>query len=224
MKRSQINALIRRAIAFAGQQNFHLPPFAFWSPRTWRTKGHEADEIRDCMLGWDVTDFGEGDFMKKGLTLFTIRNGHPSKRRYPKSYCEKLMIQEDGQFTPMHFHWNKCEDIINRGGGDLVIQLYNADAKERLARTKVQVSVDGVRRTVKAGGIVRLKPGESICLTDHLYHKFWAENGRALLGEVSKVNDDKHDNRFLEPLGRFPAIEEDEPPDYLLCSEYPKAK
>ncbi len=70
---------------------------------------------------------------------------------------------------------------------------------------------------------MRLKPGESICLTQRVYHKFWAENGRALLGEVSRVNDDQRDNRFLEPLGRFPAIEEDEPPQYLLCSEYPKA-
>ena len=34
------------------------------------------------------------------------------------------------------------------------------------------------------------------------------------------VNDDTRDNRFLEPLGRFPAIEEDEEPLYLLCNEY----
>ena len=45
-----------------------------------------------------------------------------------------------------------------------------------------------------------------------------------LLGEVSQCNDDNTDNRFYEQLGRFPAIEEDEPPYRLLCNEYPPAK
>ena len=45
-----------------------------------------------------------------------------------------------------------------------------------------------------------------------------------LLGEVSQCNDDNADNRFYERLGRFPTIEEDEPPYRLLCSEYPAAR
>jgi len=53
-------------------------------------------------------------------------------------------------------------------------------------------------------------------------HKFWATGGRVLAGEVSLVNDDAKDNRFYEPIGRFPAIEEDEPPLYLLCTDYPR--
>jgi D-lyxose ketol-isomerase len=36
-------------------------------------------------------------------------------------------------------------------------------------------------------------------------------------------NDDNTDNFFLEELGRFPAIEEDEPAYRLLCTEYPAA-
>ena len=43
-----------------------------------------------------------------------------------------------------------------------------------------------------------------------------------LVGEVSKVNDDNVDNRFLEPVGRFPSVDEDEPPIWLLCNEYTK--
>ncbi len=101
------------------------------------------------------------------------------------------------------------------------MQLYNASPAEQLAKTPVTVSLDGVRKTVKAGGIVRLKPGESVFLPSRLYHKFWGENGKVLLGEVSKVNDDTRDNRFHEPIGRFPEIEEDEPARYLLFSEYP---
>jgi D-lyxose ketol-isomerase len=43
-----------------------------------------------------------------------------------------------------------------------------------------------------------------------------------LLGEVSQCNDDKTDNRFHDNIGRFPDIEEDEPPYRLLCGEYPR--
>jgi len=82
------------------------------------------------------------------------------------------------------------------------------------------VSVDGVRRTVPAGGKVVLTPGESITLEDHCYHEFWAEGGRVLVGEVSLVNDDTKDNRFYRPVGRFPQIEEDAAPLYLLMQDY----
>ncbi len=83
-------------------------------------------------MGWDITDFGSGDYEKIGLFLFTIRNGRQAdlKRMRGKLYAEKLLIADVGQVTPMHFHWNKSEDIINRGGGDLVIQLYNSTPDE----------------------------------------------------------------------------------------------
>ena len=225
MKRSEINALIHDAVAFIEKHEFKLPPFAFWSPEEWKSKGHEADEIRDCMLGWDVADLGSGDFHKIGLVLFTIRNGRLKDARYPKPYAEKIMISEEEQITAMHFHWNKSEDIINRGGGNLMIELYNSTPDEKLADTDVTVSIDGVRKTVEAGAIIRITPGESISLPDRLYHKFWGEkgHGKALIGEVSMVNDDFTDNRFLEPIDRFPEIEEDEPPQFLLFSEYPPA-
>ena len=49
--------------------------------------------------------------------------------------------------------------------------------------------------------------------------------GPVLLGEVSQCNDDANDNRFNPVLeGRFPAIEEDEAPYRLLCTEYPAAE
>jgi len=41
-----------------------------------------------------------------------------------------------------------------------------------------------------------------------------------MITEVSKVNDDRVDNRFYEETGRFPAIEEDEKPLYLLSMDY----
>ena len=144
------------------------------------------------------------------------------KARRGKLYCEKLMLVGVDQITPMHFHWNKVEDIINRGGGKLVIELYNATADDGLAESAVTVSIDGVKRVVKAGDHVVLGPGESITLPPRLYHKFWGAEERVLVGEVSLVNDDNSDNRFFEPVGRFPAIEEDELPLRLLVTDYPK--
>jgi len=222
MKRSEINQILRRADEFIRSRGFYLPPFAYWRPEEWRGKGPEVVEIVENHLGWDITDFGKGNFSKDGLFLFTIRNGHPNNwaRRQGKMYAEKLLIAEDRQVTPYHFHWAKMEDIINRGGGALVIQLYNASAEDGLADTPVEVSLDGVARTLAAGTIVRLSPGESITLPPRLYHAFWAEGGRTLIGEVSMVNDDDRDNRFLDAPGRFPEIEEDEPPLYLLVTDY----
>ncbi len=224
MKRSEINRLMVESIAFARSYGFLLPPFALWSPAEWRTRGAEADEVRDCMLGWDLTDFGSGDFPRVGLIMFTIRNGHLTNPRYAKPYCEKMLISGEQQVTPTHFHWSKAEDIINRGGGDLIVQLYNSTPEEELDTSDVRVAVDGVARTVKAGGLVRLSPGESIFLPRGLYHKFWGDQGTVLIGEVSSINDDTTDNRFHETVGRFPAIEEDEPPRHLLFSEYPRGQ
>ena len=222
MKRSDINAIMRDADAFIRKHGFHLPPFAYWSPADWATKGEEAREIPDNQMGWDITDFGSGEYKKKGLFLFTIRNGNPDnlKRMQGKIYAEKILIVDVDQVTPMHFHWNKMEDIINRGGGKLVIQLYNSTPDDKLADTDVTVSIDGVKRVVKAGGLVELTPGESISLPMRLYHQFWGVGERVLVGEVSVVNDDKLDNRFYDPMGRFPEIEEDEPPLYLLYTDY----
>lgn len=222
MKRSEINAILRDADAFIKTLNFHLPPFAYWSPADWQTKGPEVSEIVEHQLGWDITDFGLGNYQKDGLFLFTIRNGSVDnlKTGQGKTYAEKILIVDPNQVTPLHFHWLKTEDIINRGGGNLLIQLYNSTPDGGLADTEIVVSLDGVQRTCQPGEIVTLTPGESITLPTYLYHKFWAEGSRVLIGEVSMVNDDNTDNRFYEPVGRFPQIEEDEPPLHLLTIDY----
>ncbi len=227
MKRSEINAIIRNACAFIDKMNFKLPPFAYFTPEDWAEKGHEYDEIRDNMLGWDITDFGSGDYSKVGLFMFTIRNGNFHDKKYTKPYAEKLLLVEENQITPCHFHWSKMEDIINRGGGNLMIEVYNSTKDEQLDTVNpVPVSIDGRNFEVAAGTVLTLKPGESIAIQQGMYHKFWGEPGKGmvLVGEVSKCNDDTCDNRFLEPTGRFPEIDEDEAPLYLLCNEYPKAK
>lgn len=226
MKRSEINQIMREGLSFLRASQFHMPPFAFWSPADWTSRGDESREIVDQQLGWDITDFGSGDFSGKGLLLFTLRNGTYSELEKPlgKIYGEKLLIAQPGQVTPTHFHHQKMEDIINRGGGNLVVQLWNSTSDNGLDDSPVTVSCDGVRRTVPAGGTITLAPGESVCLPQRLYHAFLGEEGAGtvLVGEVNRVNDDRIDNYFYEPVGRFPEIEEDVEPLHLLTLDYPK--
>lgn len=220
MKRSEINQLIRGSIEFFNQMNFKLPPWAFWKPADWKGKYETCSEIVDNMLGWDLTDFGSGNFHQRGLILFTLRNGNLKKDKKP--YAEKAMIVEENQETPMHFHWGKMEDIINRGGGNLVLELFASDDKEQLSEAEFDIQIDGVKHPLGPNARVVLKPGESICLEQGIYHRFYGEpgKGKVFVGEVSAVNDDTSDNRFLDPVGRFPEIEEDEEPLHLLVSDY----
>ncbi len=228
LKRSEINAALRELEAMCARERCYLPPFCSFSPEYWETLGPEYDEVRDCMLGWDITDYGLGDFDKVGMSLITLRNGCRSMPdSYPKVYAEKLLYLKEGQYSPNHFHWYKTEDIINRGGGNVLIRVHNSRPDESVDRLgEVTVHMDGRIFSVPAGTQLRLTPGESIHIPQLLYHDFEVEpgTGAVLLGEVSQCNDDTADNRFNPPVGRFPAIEEDEPPYRLLCSEYPKAK
>ena len=134
------------------------------------------------------------------------------------------MIADEDQETPLHFHWNKTEDIINRGGGNIVFELFLAEPDDDLSHDPVSISIDGMMTTVKAGDPFILKPGRSICLKPRVYHRFYGQrgNGKVMIGEVSVVNDDVNDNRFHRPVGRFPEITEDEKPVHLLVNDYEK--
>lgn len=225
MKRSEINAALKEMEAMIEKHQFALPPFCNFTPEEWQQKGSEYDEIRDNMLGWDITDFGLNRFDQVGFSLITLRNGNLNNKKYPKPYAEKLLYLKEGQTAPMHFHWDKMEDIINRGGGNVLIRVYQADENEGLSQDPVTVHCDGVESVVPAGTQILLHPGESITIYPYMYHDFELEpgTGPVLLGEVSMSNDDNTDNRFYQPIGRFPKIEEDEAPYRLLCNEYPKA-
>src|SRR5271165_1735568 len=121
MKRSEINAAIRQAIDLLEAKSWSLPPWAHWSVEDFAKAGDTANYLRDHQMGWDVTDFGEGDFSRRGLTLFCVRNGVQSDSA-GKPYAEKLLIVGEGQETPAHRHRVKMEDIINRAGGVLAIE------------------------------------------------------------------------------------------------------
>lgn len=224
MKRSEINYIIKQAEIFFDSFQFKLPKFASWTPEEMKEKRKDSRfrEIFDCNLGWDLTDFGFGNFEKEGLFLFTIRNGINNSTIYPKPYAEKIMISRSNQLTLTHCHEFKREDIINRGGGRLIFELFNRKGSSiELDDTPVTVSRDGELLTVEPGEKLYLNPGESILLERNIFHRFYAEEGAdVLIGEVSAVNDDLNDNIFYGKQTRFPEIIEDELPYRYLISDY----
>jgi hypothetical protein len=225
MKRSRINAIMAEADAMIRRHGFVLPPFAYWSPDDFRTRRDVARRVIDARCGWDITDYGQGRFDDLGLFLFTLRNGSLAdlRRGGGMVYAEKLLISRQDQLSPMHTHVIKAEDIINRGGATLVVELYGSDDRGQFARDRGgMVRCDGIDRAYGPGEKLRLAPGESVTLMPGDWHAFWGEGGDVLIGEVSTVNDDVTDNVFVDPIGRFAEVEEDKPPVHLLVSDYPR--
>lgn len=216
MKRSDVNEIIRRSDDFIRSFGFVLPPFAYWTPDEMRARRGGIGGIVEAGLGWDITDYGKGDFERMGLFLFTVRNERMA------GYAEKIMISRHDQISPMHRHIVKAEDIINRGGATLAIEMFESGPDGKIDESAdVHVATDGIPRHLKAGDVLMLAPGESVTLMPGNWHKFWGEGGDVLIGEVSTVNDDRTDNIFREDIGRFSTIEEDTPPLHLLVSDYP---
>ena len=123
-------------------------------PGTGNMGSHKSDvhpswsSIVDCSLGWDITDFGLGEYRACGLLLFTMRNGRLSNLRsgVGKTYCEKAMILDPGQHCPAHHHWIKVEDIIVRAGGTMGVEVHNAADDGSFADSDVTVSASSQRR------------------------------------------------------------------------------
>lgn len=236
MKRSQINKCILYVMNALKENKFPLPPFAYYTPEEWTKVDESEEEIVENMLGWDITDFGTDDFDTYGLSIFTFRNGnYYNQDKYPKTYAEKMLYVMDGQILPFHYHWYKREDIINRGGGDLEITLYNCTEEDfqdmeggrsgapgTFADTDVIAKIDGKSIVVPAGGKVILKPGQSISIAQGQYHQWQGVpgTGDVILFEVSTTNDDNIDNRFYSTSKRIPSVVEDEEPKYLMFADY----
>lgn len=223
MKRSEINDILLSADEMIRRHGFALPPFAYWTPEEFRAGADTARHLIDTRCGWDITDYGAGDFQGMGLFLFTLRNGLLSdlQKGGGMCYAEKLLISRQDQISPMHTHAIKAEDIINRGGATLAVELFGSDDNGALAEDRGgTVWCDGIRRDFAPGEKLRLAPGESVTLRPGDWHAFWGEGGDVLIGEVSTVNDDETDNIFRDPIGRFATINEDTSPLHLLVSDY----
>jgi D-lyxose ketol-isomerase len=216
VKRSEADAAVDAVRELAAEHRFPLPPFADWDVAAWREHADETGELIARGLGWDVSDFGRGDFSRYGLAILTVRNGTLAERDLGNGqvYGEKIMRMGVGQETPFHHHRRKTEDIVHRGGGVLVAELRAADGSP-----SVTTLIDGVVREVRRGELLRLAPGSSVQMPTRVHHRFWAEEAPVLAGEVSNVNDDVHDNVFLEESSRFAVIDEDGPARWPLVSD-----
>jgi len=158
---------------------------------------------------WDVTDFGLGAFRRYGLVLVNLAE--------EPEYCEKLMYALKGMTTPAHTHKKKKEDIICRWG-----QLDVLVWKDKLIDDDeiLSLKINGRTREVRTGHAIHLHAGERVTLTPGVYHEFLPATDECIIGEVSTANDDLHDNFFVNPdIGRFPGVEEDEPPLLKLISD-----
>jgi len=220
MKRSEINSHQRKALDLFAAHRFALPPFATWRDADWRAERDTAAYCLQHQMGWDITDFGAANWERRGLVIFCIRNGLQSEPN-GQPYAEKLLVTGENQETPYHYHRIKMEDIIVRGGGNLILEFCNLAPGGGLDDTPVTVMVDGKRRVLAARAPLRLHPGQSVTVTRQLWHRFYGETGKGtvFVGEVSQVNDDLNDNFFNEKLGRFAKIDEDEPVLFPLWNE-----
>ena len=189
------------------------------------------------MLRSDINELireGDAFFRQHGFVMPPFAYWSPAEMRDRKAdaalildaglgrvYAEKLLISAQDQISPMHRHIVKTEDIINRGGGVLVLELFKAAPDGSIDReAEFDVMTDGLWRRMSAGGLLALHPGESVTLTPDVWHAFWGDGGRVCIGEVSTVNDDRTDNIFEAPIGRFSSVDEDEEALHLLVSDY----
>jgi D-lyxose ketol-isomerase len=219
MKRSEINAIIQSVEKLLDSICFKLPEFAYWEPEQWKARWKETGVIRQTMLGWDITDFGMGNFAEIGAVFFTLRNGVADRPEIGSPYAEKLICLRSNQRLPQHYHAVKTEDIITRNGL-MWMKLYHSKRDGSVdTESPVQVDCDGIRKTYAPGERFEVPPGCSVTLRPGLYHTFGASVD-TVIGEVSSVNDDKTDNYFSEPVSRFSDIMEDQKPYRLLCNEY----
>ncbi|MCS7048170.1 MAG: D-lyxose/D-mannose family sugar isomerase [Verrucomicrobiae bacterium] len=187
MKRSEVNAALARAMRCFAEHEWALPP----NP------------------GWDVTDFGLGDFSRYGAVLVNLAQ--------EEEYSEKVIYMTYRQAIPNHCHRRKKEDIICRVGV-ISVQLFFGQPGKWDAEGVIQIN--NVKRPHRSGDVVHLRAGERVTIPPPVYHEFWALSDEAIVGEVSTKNDDLHDNFFVNPrVGRFPKVEEDEPPLVWLVSE-----
>lgn len=104
MKRSHINYAVDKAHAIAETFRVCLPDFAYFTIDAWRQQDQTLwREVRALQLGWDVTDFGRGDFAQTGLTLLTLRNGQPVVSGLSQTVRRKDAANSAGSANAMAF-------------------------------------------------------------------------------------------------------------------------
>ncbi len=167
MKRSRNNCALIEARETLAAHRFPLPEWADWALADHAANPAQSQFLVDRQIGWDVTDFGQDRFETRGLTLLCLRNGRQT-RPDERPYAEKALFVGEGQETPFHAHKMKLEDIIVRGGGNLIIE-FTRDGSFPVGDWAPRV--DG-REVDSFAGPIRLTPGASITVPRGLQHRF----------------------------------------------------
>ena len=86
MQRSEVNCLQREALRAFAEHRFALPPFATWNEAEWRNNPEAACYCHAHQMGWDITDFGSGDFAPRARDLPRPerRQGFSTEKPYAK--------------------------------------------------------------------------------------------------------------------------------------------
>lgn len=189
MKRSEIQAAVRRAEKAFAEAGWALPP----CPR------------------WDVTDLGLGRFQQVGLVLVNLAE--------EPEYCEKLMFSMEDQVTPMHTHKVKKEDIICRKGSlGVELWADHPDRCEKGTPLVIKRNGEdypaksGQVFSIAAGERVTLIPG-----VYHSFWGDGGDCVVGEVSTANDDATDNFFVDF--EIGRFPEIEEDEPATLRLISE-----
>ena len=90
MKRSEINKALKELEKMIADHQYYLPKFANFTPEEWKTKGHEFDEIRDNMLGWDITDYGI-EPVERAKALFWLKMSFTPTMISPRLFLKTFL-------------------------------------------------------------------------------------------------------------------------------------
>lgn len=221
MKRSELEVIIDSSLAMMDRQGFRLPPYARWTPAQWREAGQGTKALRSAGLGWNIVEFEQGAFFKSGIAVFTLRMGdhHDLSKGAGRLYAEKAFVLFEGQSVPHHYHRVKTEDLINRGGGILGVNLVKVDGDGEPLDEAITLERNGIDVTVPARATLQLEPGESVVLVPGVAHAFIGVS-EVVCGEISLANDDATDNYFLQPLPAASPVTEDIPARHLVLADY----
>ena len=205
MKRSAVNQAIAWPRTICKKTISICPNTPYWPLETWKANAGKLDTVRKVMLGWDITDYGLNDFEHIGSVLYTVRNGSIEDKNVGVPFCEKYIVMRDGQRLTNHYHVAKTEDIINRAGGTLRLYLWKVDpATGKMTDEDVDVYMDGVLHTFKAGEEVLVEPGNSISLTPYIAHHLRPQARQRPSGGRSLLHQ-RRQHRQLLPR-RMPAL------------------
>ena len=158
MKRSRINDIMTAADEMMRSFGFTLPPFAYWNPEEFRARVNDgsARRIADARLGWDITDYGQGDSTGSASSCSRCETAFfPIWSAERHGLRGKAPDQPAGPGHPMHTHFIKSRGHHQPGRRDSAVELFGSDANGNFDGEKgATVLTDGLERQLQPGEVL----------------------------------------------------------------------